>query len=174
MSNVEDAKFSFQRNEFRRKVESAENYDQLFETVKRVVESEIGRHRAGLALVLTDMPNTVGAYHPVASNVIVLNRSLILAMEKIVRNEKEINAFIFMVLMHEYLHSLGFLDELDVRRRCKSICRGAFGPDHITVKMATGNWLEMYPQLSMVMQKMVPNSFERIDRFDSSSMRYIG
>jgi hypothetical protein len=165
---------SFNREELRRKVEQASNYDQLFELVKRVVESQIGRHRAGLALVLTDMPNTVGAFHPVGSNSIVLNGALVNAMKAVVKNPKEVNSFVFMVLMHEYLHSLGYLNEIEVRKIAHEISRKAFGPDHFTTKMAIGNWLEMYPQLFMVMQKLSPNHFERVDNFDSSSMRYIG
>ncbi len=164
----------FRREEQRRKVEGATSYDELFELVKRVVESEIGRHRAGLALVLTDMPNTVGAFHPVGSNSIVLNRALINAMNVVVKNEKEINSFVFMVLMHEYLHSLGYLNEIEVRRIAHRISKAALGPDHWTAKMAVGNWLEMYPQLSMVVQRLMPDSFERVDKFDSSSMSYIG
>ncbi len=164
---------SFRREELRRKVEDATSYDDLFESVKRVVESEIGRHRAGLALVLTDMPNSVGAFHPVGSNSIVLNRALINAMRVVIKNQKEINSFVFMVLMHEYLHSLGYLDEIQVRKIARQISKRAFGADHLTARMAIGNWLEMYPQLSMVVQKLSPNSFERIDKFDSSSMRYI-
>jgi hypothetical protein len=164
----------FRREELRRKVEEAISYDALFELVKRVVESGIGRHRAGLSLVLTDMPNTVGAFHPVGSNSIVLNRALINAMKVVVKNQREINSFVFMVLMHEYLHSLGYLDEMQVRKIAHEISKRAFGPDHFTSRMAIGNWLEMYPQLSMVLQKLSPNSFERVDKFDSSSMRYIG
>jgi hypothetical protein len=165
---------SFRQKELCHKVEEATNYDEIFELLKRVVEAEIGRHRAGLALVLTDMPNTIGAFHPVGSNSIVLNRALIGAMKVVVKKEKEINSFVFMVLLHEYLHSLGYLDEVKVRKLAHEISRRAFGGDHLTAKMAIGNWLEMYPQLSMVFQKISPNYFERVDKFDSSSMRYIG
>lgn len=165
---------SLQRKDLQRRIEDAASYDDLFETVKRVVETEIGRHRAGLALVLTDMPNTVGAFHPVGSNSIVLNRALIYAMKTVVKNQKEINTFVFIVLMHEYLHSLGYLDEVEVRRKCYSIAKSALGSEHIAAKMAIGNWLEMYPQLSMIVQRLSPNSFERVDKFDSSSMSYIG
>ncbi len=162
------------QEELRNRVENASNYDQLFELVKRVVEFELGRHRAGLALVLTDMPNTVGAFHPVGSNSLVLNRALINAMKVVIKNQKEINSFVFMVLMHEYLHSLGYLDEYEVRKLAQRISIASLGSQHMTARMAVGNWLEMYPQLSMVVQKFAPNSFERVDKFDSSSMGYIG
>lgn len=166
---------SVRQEEMRRKVEQAKDYDEIFETVKRAVEYGIGRHRAGLALVLTDMPNTVGAYHPVGSNCIVLNESLIRAMKAVVKNSAEVNSFVFMVLMHEYLHSLGFMDEVLVRKKCREISSVVLGPDHVSARMAIGNWLEMYPQLSMVIQRRsAPDQFERVDKFDSSSMNYIG
>jgi hypothetical protein len=157
----------------RLKIENATDYDQLFELVKRVVEKQIGRHRAGLALVLADMPNTIGAFHPVGSNSIVLNKALVRAMRSVVGGS-HVNSFIFMVLMHEYLHSLGFLEERDVRKLCRDICKGALGPEHETVSMSTGNWLQDHPELFAMARSNVPSNFERIDRFDSSSMRYIG
>jgi hypothetical protein len=155
------------------KIQSASNYDELFEMVKRVVEKEIGRHRAGLALVLADMPNTIGAFHPVGSNSIVLNKALVRAMRSVVGGS-HVNSFIFMVLMHEYLHSLGFLDEADVRRLCRNICTAALGADHESVSMSGGNWLQAHPELFELPRSSEPRNFERIDRFDSSSMRYIG
>ncbi len=159
--------------DIRQKVETAADYDQLFEIVKRVVEKQIGRHRAGLALVLADMPNTIGAFHPVGSNSIVLNKALVKAMRSVVAGS-HVNSFIFMVLMHEYLHSLGFLDEGDVRRLCRNICSGALGADHESVSMSTGNWLQAHPELFTLPRSNAPENFERIDRFDSSSMRYLG
>jgi len=173
MSPIDNKKKQMEVEDLRQRIENAQDYDELFEIVKRVVEREAGRHRAGLALILADMPNTVGAYHPVGSNTIVLNRALIKAMKQVIRSTSEINSFIFMVLMHEYLHSLGFLSEFDVRKRCQSICRSALGDDHITVRMASGNWLEMYPQLTTILPRM-SNTFELVERFDSSSMSYIG
>ena len=157
----------------RKKVDTAGSYDELFETVKRVVEEELGEHRAGLSLVLTNMPNEVGAYHPVGANVIVLNKSLIVGLEQITRNPKQVNSFIFMVLIHEYLHSLGYLDENEVRKTAKQICADALGEDHPTVKLATANWLELFPQL----RKTTPSNSREVEfvrKFDSSSMGYIG
>jgi hypothetical protein len=159
--------------QLRLKIENARDYDQLFEIVKRTVEGQIGKHRAGLALVLADMPNTIGAFHPVGSNSIVLNKSLVRAMKSVVGG-RELNSFIFMVLMHEYLHSLGYLEELNVRRLCRSICKQALGEDHETVSMSTGNWLQSHPELFTIPGSNNPTNFERIDRFDSSSTKYIG
>ena len=163
----------FLRDERRKKVDTAEGYGELFEMVKRVVEEQLGEHRAGLSLVLTNMPNEIGAYHPVGANIIVLNKSLITGLEQVTRNPKQVNSFIFMVLMHEYLHSLGYLDEDEVRNTSKQICIDALGEDHPTVRLATANWLQLFPQL----QGMTPSNsrdVEVVRKFDSSSMGYIG
>lgn len=161
------------REERRRKIDTCETYDGLFELVKRLVEEELGKHRAGLSLVLTDMPNEIGAYHPVGANIIVLNKSLIDGLKKVTRNPRQVNSFIFMVLMHEYLHTLGFLDENEVRKTARQICIDSLGEEHPTVKLATANWLEMFPQLQYNTRSK-SNEFEVVRKFDSSSTSYIG
>ena len=157
----------------RKKVDTAGSFDELFEIVKRVVDEERGEHRAGLSLVLTNMPKEVGAYHPVGANIIVLNKSLILGLKQVTNNPKQVNSFIFMVLMHEYLHSLGYLDEDQVRKTARQICIASLGEDHPTVKLATANWLELFPQLQNL-KHSTSREFEVVSRFDSSSMSYIG
>ena len=156
-----------------KRIDSARNYDELFEIVKRIVETQIGRHRAGLSLILQDMPNVVGAYYPVGTNTIVVNRALIQAMRDLVMEHSEVNSFVFMVLMHEYLHSLGFLDELEVRKKCQRICANALGESHLTVTLATSNWLQIHPELGFV-GKRFSQSFEAVEKFDSSSTSYLG
>ncbi len=163
-----------QQEETRRRVERAQDFGELFELVKRIVEQEIGQHRAGLTLFLSDMPNNVGAYHPVASNSIVVNRALVAQMRKLAKDPREINSFVFMILMHEYLHSLGYLDEGEVRKIAQNICAGALGSDHMTVKLASANWIEMYPELAANSPTRFSKGFEIVRDFDSSSMSYIG
>jgi hypothetical protein len=162
------------RLRLREQIDNAASYNELFEIIKRVVEMQIGRHRAGLALILQDMPNALGAYYPVGTNTIVLNKALVSGMRSLTQNEKEVNYFVFVVLMHEYLHTLGFLSEAEVRKQCESICRSALGEDHPTVKLATANWLEMHPELGLYGRSRVSDKFEVVDKFDSSSTSYIG
>ena len=161
------------KEDLSKRIDFAKNYDELFELVKRIVEMQIGRHRAGLSLVLQDMPSAVGAYYPLGTNVIVVNRSLIRAMDKVVPTQAEVNEFVFMVLMHEYLHSLGYLAEDLVRRKCQEICAAALGATHPTVRLATSNWLQAHPELQMSGQSF-SRKFESVDKFDSSSTSYIG
>jgi len=162
------------QEDFSRRVDRAQNYDEIFELVKRIVEEELGEHRAGLTLVLANMPSTVGAYHPVGANIIVANKSLINGLQSISKNPREINAFVFMILLHEYLHSLGYLDEGEVRKVSEQVSRSALGSDHPAVKLASANWLQMYPQLQSLSQQSFSKDFEVVRKFDSSSTSYIG
>ena len=176
-SRVDAAKFfnvaATLRDERRKRVDRAQNFDELFEIVKRIVDEELGRHRAGLSLVLANMPNELGAYHPVGTNMIVVNKALINGLQRVTKNPREVNAFIFMVLMHEYLHSLGYLDENEVRRLAQVICRNSLGSDHPSVNLANVNWIEKYPQLGTLSQSG-SKEFEVVRKFDSSSTAYIG
>lgn len=160
------------REELRKRVDRAQNYDELFELVKRIVEDELGVHRAGLTLLLVNMPITVGAYHPVGANIIVANRTLIDGIRNVTKDPREINAFVFMVLMHEYLHSLGYLDEIGVRKLAEKICKNSLGDDHPTVRLASANWLAMYPALGYL-NKPQSQDIEVVRKFDSSSTQYI-
>ena len=161
------------RDERRKRVDRAQDFDELFEIVKRIIDEELGKHRAGLSLVLANMPNELGAYHPVGTNMIVVNKALINGLQRVTKNPKEVNAFIFMVLMHEYLHSLGYLDENEVRKLSQAICRNSLGSDHPTVNLANANWIEKYPQLGTLSQSG-SKEFEVVRKFDSSSTAYIG
>lgn len=172
-SSPGESYFSAVKAERRRKVDTAQDYDELFQLVKSVVEEELGAHRAGLSLVLANLSNEVGAFYPVGANVIVLNKALVSGLKQITNNPKQVNSFVFMVLLHEYLHSLGYLDEAEVRKIAKTICSDTLGQDHLTVKMANANWLEMYPQLAGI-SRAQSNELEVVKKFDSSSTSYIG
>jgi hypothetical protein len=108
------------------------------------------------------------------ANIIVVNKSLINGMQQVTRNPKEINAFVFMVLLHEYLHSLGYIDEGEVRKIAQRVSRNALGEAHPTVKLANANWLELYPQLQSLALQPFSREFEVVQKFDSSSTSYIG
>jgi hypothetical protein len=67
--------------------------------------------RGGLMLYLANLPPQIGALHQVGSNSIVLNRLVLKAIESLAKSRRELNSFIYTILLHEYLHSLGYIDE---------------------------------------------------------------
>ena len=125
----------------------AEDYDQVFRVVRRAVRSVLGRERPGLGLALSDLPNGVGAYWPVTGNLIVLNDALLRTMRGMASSLEEYNAFTYVLLAHEYLHSLGYLDETAVREVTARVTRGAFGAEHLATHLAEGDLWRRYPFL---------------------------
>jgi hypothetical protein len=60
---------------FRKKLETAESYAEVWQTVKDTVEFSLGKSRGSMMLFLDDLPLQLGAYHSVGTNNIVLNRA---------------------------------------------------------------------------------------------------
>ena len=130
------------------RLERPADYAQVYEIVRAAVRQVLGTERPGLGLALSDLPPQLGAYWQVTGNLIVLNEGLVRAMREHARSPLELNAFVFVVLAHEYLHALGCLDEEAVRRVTARVARGAFGPEHLATRMAEGNLWQMYPFLA--------------------------
>ena len=115
-------------------LDESKEFSDIFMLVKKAVKETLAEARVGLMLVLADLPGQIGAFHEVGSNAIVLNRRLLNAVVRTGRSMREINSYVFTVLLHEYLHSLGHLDERQVRELSHQITKGAFGEDHPTTE----------------------------------------
>jgi len=131
-----------------RALDGPADYDAVFRVVRRAVRQVLGIERPGLGLGLSDLPPQLGAYLQVTGNLIVLNEGLVNAMRAHARTATELNSFLYVILAHEYLHSLGYLDERSVREVTARVTRTAFGPDHPATRMAEGNLWSLYPFLS--------------------------
>ncbi|MCL4435106.1 MAG: hypothetical protein M1387_00110 [Thaumarchaeota archaeon] len=150
------------------------SFNEIFELVKKTVEKSLRKHRAGLTLVLNELPNAIGAYHEVGSNLIVMNRTILDAVASLGKSKEELNGFIFSILTHEYLHSLGYLDEGEVRRLVYRVSEENLGRDHVATRMAGLGIVEIYPELKYLGEGAVGKTPEIIKNFDQSSMPYIG
>jgi hypothetical protein len=156
-----------------RVLEANADYDTVFRVVRGAVHQVLGIERPGLGLGLSDLPPYVGAYWQVTGNLIVLNEGLVAAMRANAQNPLEFNSFVYVILAHEYLHSLGYLDETAVRRVTAHVTRAAFGADHPATRMAEGDLWRLYPFLAYA-----PGGRGRrlkvVSRFDlSSTQTYI-
>lgn len=126
------------------------DYDRIFEVVRAAVRYALGIERPGLGLGLSDLPSSLGAYWQVTGNLIVMNEGLVQAMRANAGSTREYNSFVYVILAHEYLHALGYLDEGEVRRVTAYVTRTAFGATHPATKMAEGDLWRMYPFLAYV------------------------
>jgi hypothetical protein len=128
-------------------------------------------HRAGLCLVLQGLPGSLGAYHVLGSNMIIVNKR-ILNLIKGIKTNVEYNSFLFTVLTHEYLHSFGIIDEFRVRNMTHEICRSLLGEGHPATVMARYEPWSVFPELGSL-QNSFDHKLELIKEFDKSSQSYI-
>ena len=115
---------------FRKSLETAGNYAEIWQVVKDTVEVSLGKRRGSIMLFLDDLPLQLGAYHPLGTNNIVLNRTLVEIVEASKTSKNTVNALVYNLLLHEYLHALGELSEIEVRRRVVEVAQTCFGKKH--------------------------------------------
>ena len=87
---------------------------EIFERVKKDVKKVMGKHRAGLSLGLVEMGiykgGFIGGMHFYPGTDIVMNKTPL----KIILKEQSYEivwAYTYHILLHEYVHSLGIVNE---------------------------------------------------------------
>jgi len=159
-------------NDYRESLEQSKDYGDLFSLVKKAVNKVLGLNRSGLMLYLGDLPIRIGAYFQVGSNGIVLNKRVLKLASRSMSSTVEINSFIFTLLLHEYLHSLGYLDEGEVENLGYRVSSDVFGGDHPTAQMATN-----LPLPKILLRDMHSNDFdpvlELVKDFEKTNQPYI-
>ena len=154
------------------KLSYLKDFNEMFEFVRSSVNSVYEMKRAGLSLMLHGMPTRVGAYHVLGSNVIAVNKFVLDMVKKYSTSNAEYNAYLFTVLLHEYLHSFGILDENRVRYMTVELCKKLFG-ENCTVTIMAEDPLKIFPKLGLINYDKFENKYELIKNFDNSNQTYI-
>ncbi len=120
------------------KLEAAKGIPGIFEVVMQAVQEQMGFTRSGLRLGLVELEcsqgHFIGALHPLGTNMIVVNK---LPLHRIRESSPHLcKPYVFHVLLHEYLHTVGIWDEKETHERVLAITKPLFGDDHPTTKMA--------------------------------------
>ena len=164
---------------FVEKLDGCTTLADVFELVKQSVKKSMNRHRSGLMLGLADLGMNqgyfVGAFHLLGSNLIVMNR---VPLKTSLRNtdRRVFNAYCFHLLLHEYLHSLGYIDEEEVRELTQEVCKLALGNTHPATEMAQRGIDFYFPKVTYFTQEFsLPTDIqiELVKDFDRSSAGYI-
>lgn len=153
------------------------NFSEVFQLVKTSVKSSLGRRRTGLMLGLADLPEYIGAFHQMGSNFIVMNRVLLDQVTHIAKDRRQVNAYVYYTLLHEYLHTLGYVDEGQVRKLTREICGRILGPDHPATKLAVDGPAIVFPEMSFQhhgerMSRRLPK-FEIVREFEKEYRNYV-
>lgn len=83
-------------------------------------------------------------------------------------------SYAFHVLLHEYLHSLGYMDEAAVREKVYEISKAMFGAKHLATQLASDN-SRFFPNLVYPDVAWWPEDLEieLVEGFDRGSVGYI-
>jgi hypothetical protein len=117
-------------------LDNAASYGEVWEIVKDTAEFTLHRRRGSMMLFLDDLPIQLGAYHSLGTNNIVLNRVLVQIVEAAIEKKEVVNALVYNLLLHEYLHALGEVSEAGVRELVIEVCKKSFGQDYVATRIA--------------------------------------
>ena len=158
------------------RLEKAKDLADIFEVVKDAVRARLGTSRGGLMLGLAELggsPNGwIGGLYPVATNVIVMNKG---PMARILEQSPELyKPYCFHILLHEYIHAIGYMDETLTRRKALEISEALFGKDHLATMMAA-DIMQFFPALTYPVPMPAPQgmNIDLVKGFDRSSASYI-
>ncbi|HLC39474.1 MAG TPA: hypothetical protein VJJ76_01180 [archaeon] len=161
---------------FRKRYEESKDFQEIFSLIKEGIEQLTGRSRTGLMLGMADLGvrqnGFIGAFYPVGSNIIVLNKTPLNMIEA--QKPDMLKSYVFHVLMHEYLHTLGILNERHTDLFVFKINEKLFGENHEVTRMSF-NFDKLFPSVIMPAMGWQPqNQFriELVEDFERTS--YIG
>jgi len=152
-------------------LEEAKSYGEIWDIVKDVADFSLQKRRSGMMLFLDDLPLQLGAYHPIGTNNIVLNRRFVQIVEASIKSKRVVNALIYNLILHEYLHALGEYSESEVRRLVYEVSMKCFGDGHVATIIAKKSpWVLLrdipLEAVSLPKQVMeVVKDFEKTDKY---------
>ena len=149
----------------------------MFEVVKDLVECELGRHRAGLMLGLVDLGISqggfVGAYFVVGGNAIVVNRQAVAVIRH--SHPELVKPYQFYLLLHEFLHAVGIIDEGQCRSTAARLSSRALGEGHDVTRIAR-DFGSIFRDIVRPAYGFMPpedTKMEFVSGFDRGSINYI-
>jgi len=158
---------------YRSLIDSAQGFGDVWEIVKDSVKDSLGEHRVAMMLFLDNLPLQVGAYHAIGTNNIVLNRTLVQVVEAATESKRLVNAFVYSLLVHEYLHALGHIPEAEVRPLVYRVSKECFGEDHIVTRLAEQSPWTLLKGVPLDEVEAPRRVMEIVKDFDVSNQKYI-
>jgi hypothetical protein len=158
------------------RLRNAAGFGDIFELVKKIVFEFARRDQAGLMLGVTDLGGQgnafIGAFYTMQGNMIIINKR---PLQRIQETSPQLyNPYIFHVLLHEYIHSLGITDEAMCRQLTYEISKEYFGEENIVTQFAQ-NMEKFIPNLVYPQNAELPENpnIEFIKGFDKGNTDYI-
>lgn len=96
----------------------------------------------------------------------MLNRSLVDVVETSVADKPTVNALVYNLLLHEYLHALGEMSEVGVRREVVEVAKKSFGEQHIATVLARKSPWVLLKNIPLVTMKTPKRVMEIVRDFE--------
>ena len=163
--------------DYEERVNKAKTIAELFDIVKEMVKEYLNIDQAGLLIGLTDLGSFnqgfIGAFYSLNANTIIINKKPLLRIQQ--TNPSIYNYYLFHVILHEYIHSIGSYDETQTRQLVHEISNHYFGSNHTITQLAS-NIEKFIPNLSYPGPDFQPPediNIEFISRIDKKNTNYI-
>ncbi len=117
----------------------AKTFADIFDIVRDVVEEYLGVDQAGLMVGITDLGSHgrgfVGAFYSLDANMIIINKR---PLHRLMQTKPSMYThYLFHVMLHEYVHSIGSYDEIQTRMIVQEISAQFFGETHPVTEFST-------------------------------------
>ena len=150
--------------DYEKEIKNTKTIADVFEIVKELVREYLGLEQAGLMVGLTDLgahdKGFIGAFYSMASNMIIINKKpLVRVMQT---NPSIYNYYLFHIMLHEYIHSIGSFDESQTRQLVCEISSHYLGEGHVVTQLAT-NIEKFMPNLTYPVAGFQPPTDINID-----------
>ena len=160
------------------KIKNSRNISDIFEVVKELVNKSVKLEQAGLLVGLSDLgmynKGFIGAYYSLNANMIIINKK---PLKRILETNPQLyKYYLFHIILHEYIHSVGFYDEKQARQVVYEISKNYFGQDHQLTQLAL-NLEKFLPNLTYPSTDFIPPenpNIEFVRGIDRKNLNYIG
>lgn len=163
--------------EYKKQISNSSGIPELFEIAKKITKEYLDADQPGLLVGITDLGSFgngfIGAFYSLNSNMIIINRS---PLDRIKQTKPILyNQYLFHVILHEYIHSLGFYDETQTRKLVLEISLHFFGEKDVLTQLAT-NMEKFIPNLTYPGSEYIPPkdiNIEFVNGIDRRNTNYI-
>ncbi|MBI2652834.1 hypothetical protein HYX00_05185 [Candidatus Woesearchaeota archaeon] len=150
--------------DYEKEIKNTKTIADIFEIVKEMIREYLGFEQAGLLVGLTDLGvhnnGFIGAFYSMEANMIIINKK---PLARVMQTNPSIyNYYLFHIMLHEYIHSIGSFDEVKTRQLVYEISQHYFGDGHTVTQLAT-NIGKFMPNLTYPVAGFQPPTDINID-----------
>ena len=163
--------------DYEKAIKKAKSISEIFEIAKGIVFEYLDVEQAGLMVGVSDLGyynnGFIGAFYLPNSNIIIINKK---PLARILQTNPSLyNFYLFHVILHEYLHSVGSYDEEETRQLVYELSGHYFGNRHVITQLAVNMERFMpnltYPEIGNVEPKDI--NIEFVKGIDKKNINYI-